>query len=272
MIQINSRRSGPAIAVTANIFAALTGFLGAGVSVAQAQTEPSAWRIERTVAGGIAGLNQFLSVSSDGEIVAEDRRLAQRATAHAPDGLVSQIGQFVKTARKVDRPEKPMPDRIYADLVVHSGGREYHVVPPAEIDDRLEKTWENTLKQAVVGKWSQAGWKLCKPAAQLTAADIDPPIEELTFTVDGAFRVAWAGGARTTAIPHQTLPELHGRYTAFPESGGMSLSPDGGSPRDFTGKGTYQIDGNKLVLRDIWLGTRQAQHKPDICELTFARQ
>src|SRR5690348_1844238 len=107
MININSRRSGPVIAATANIAAALASLLATGIA-AQAQTEPSPWRIERTVTGGIAGLNQFLSVSSDGEIVAEDRRLAQRATAHAPDGLVSQIGQFVKTARKVDRPEKPM--------------------------------------------------------------------------------------------------------------------------------------------------------------------
>jgi len=41
---------------------------------------------------------------------------------------------------------------------------------------------------------------------------------------------------------------------------------------DFSGQGSFRITPNELTLRNVWLGTKQATRKPDICELTFARK
>ena len=84
------------------------------------------------------------------------------------------------------------------------------------------------------------------------------------------------GGAYTADIPHVHVPhpDYNGAYTAAPSTGALSLHST--SPlvtlRDFSGEGRFRITGAELTLTNIWLGTRQAAHKPDICELTFTKQ
>jgi hypothetical protein len=129
----------------------------------------------------------------------------------------------------------------------------------------------------LVGSWRESAWKLCTPATQLTADDVDTPIDDLQIHSDGTFSVMWqGGGAHTTDIPHVfvPVPDYTGHYTLDPAAHRIRMRADYGlfMPPDFSGTGGYRISGNELTLTGIWLGTRRAKHKPDICELTFTRK
>jgi hypothetical protein len=133
------------------------------------------------------------------------------------------------------------------------------------------------LALGLVGSWQQSAWKLCKPVAQLTRSEVDPPIADLEFHEDGVFSVMWqGGGAHTTDIPHVfvPVPDYRGHYTVDTTAGRVSLRVDNGLfvPRDFSGDGMYVINGDSLTLTGIWFGTKAAKQKPDICELTFTRK
>lgn len=132
-------------------------------------------------------------------------------------------------------------------------------------------------KSPLVGSWQQTAWKLCKPVAQLTATDVDPPIDDLVFRLDGTFGVMWrVGSAHTGDIPHMfvPVPDYDGHYSIDAAAHRIHMRVDNGLfvPRDFSGDGTYSISGDQLVLTGIWFGTKQAASKPDICELTFTRK
>lgn len=90
------------------------------------------------------------------------------------------------------RPEKadkgpPIPDGLLLTAVLQSGGQQYRLDMPADLFQPLQTAYEATVRHALLGRWRQTGWKLCTPAAQLTADDYDLPIEELSFRPDGAF-------------------------------------------------------------------------------------
>jgi hypothetical protein len=227
-----------------------------------------AWKIERTVAGGKAGVNQFLSVTSAGEIVAEERRMGSHVTARAPAEQIQKLTAYIKVARQVQ------PGAGFSSLLVRAGGREYSIEATPEIGTLLQNALETVFKQALAGYWRQSGWKLCKPAAQLTASDIDPPIDQLVFRADGSFSVAWPGGPRTTGPGHVTIPDYDRRYTISLTLGTIRMSVEGGNPvpRDFSGDGGFRINMDHLTLSNVWLGTKQAKQKPDICELMFTKQ
>lgn len=141
--------------------------------------------------------------------------------------------------------------------------------------ERSDIVLQGPADRAIVGAWWQSGWKLCKPAAQLSSTDIDPPIDELVFREDGTFSVTWrGGGAHTSDIPHVFIPDYTGHFTVDPAAGGIRLRIDNGLfvPRDFAGDGAYAINGNELKLARVWFGTRRAKQRSDICELMFARK
>lgn len=110
----------------------------------------------------------------------------------------------------------------------------------------------------IVGSWRESGWKLCRPAAQLTAADMDAPIDDLTFRDDGTFSVTWrGGGAHTGDIPHVFIPDYSGHYTVEPVAGRITLRIDDGLfvPGDFSGDGTYaterhDVEPDARLVRD----------------------
>jgi hypothetical protein len=146
------------------------------------------------------------------------------------------------------------------------------VCHPATIDAQAAQA-----TSPLVGSWRESAWKLCTPAAQLTADDVDTPIDDLQIHPDGTFSVMWqGGGAHTADIPHVfvPVPDYTGDYTLDPAAHRIRMRADYGlfMPPDFAGNGGYRISGNELTLTGIWLGTRQAKHKPDICELTFTRK
>jgi hypothetical protein len=241
--------------------------------------DPKVWTLDYSVGGGKAGLDRHLRMTQSGELVVGNFEsidgYGSHVASHASSELMAKVTEFLKTARKASPTSgAPIPDAQYRTLTVTAAGRTEELVLPDDVASLLEATMDTTLKKAFVGGWWQSAWKLCQPAAQLTAEDVDPPIEKLVFQEDGRFSVTWRGsGAHTTRLPHAFIPNYSGRYVLSPAFSfiQMSFEPDGYVPRDFSGEGHYRIDGDTLVLQNIWLGTQQAKRKPNICELTFAR-
>jgi hypothetical protein len=241
------------------------------LSIATAQA--TEWTLDYTVAGGIAGNVHSVTVTRSGTLTAFDKRLGMDVNGRAPDGLVARLDAFLKTAENA-RKTPVNPDQIVASLVVTSGGRAVDLEPAADVRKELESAWTAAIEGGVVGTWTQSDWKLCTPASTITSADMDAPIDDLTFRADGTFSVTWrGGGARTTSVPAVIVPDYGGRYTLDAARAGIHLLVGSASPpRDFTSDGTFRLANGRLTLKSVWLGTRVAPRRPDICELTFARR
>ena len=228
-------------------------------------SDPGQWTIEYAVSGGIAFNVHYVRVARDGALTAGDRRLGMEVAGRAPDDLMTRLTAFLKTAPDA-RKTAPMPDAIGTSIVVTSAGRKRELEPAPEIAAAMESAWSDAVTRAIAGSWTQSGWRLCNPAAQLTADETDTPIDDLTFRDDGTFDVTWPGGG--------ARPTYRGRYTLNPRFGMIQVSaaPATTPPRDFAGDGSFQIAQRQLTLKRVWLGTRKAPRRPDICELTFTRK
>ena len=276
------------------IFARLTGETTGGprefaqldcFRLATGQAPPrdlKAWTVEYGLTGGIAGLNRHLRITQAGElnVSANSEELGSHITTHASGELMARIAGFLNVAQKA-RPASrgPTPDALNTSLALISGGSKYELEVPDNVGKLLDDTIEATLKNALAGTWRESEWKLCHPAAQLTAEQMDPPIESLVFQDDGKFSVMWRGGGTRVygdpsgKTPHVAVPDYSGRYVIQPDHSRIQMSFESGiySPRDFSGEGFFQVNEDKLVLKNVWLGTYNAKQKPDICEITFAR-
>jgi hypothetical protein len=234
------------------------------------------WTLEYGMSGGIAGIIRHITVTGDGAVTVEDR--VGGLVGRVPDDLITRLAGFLKVARDEKPPamnRRPIPDAMSQWLSVKTGGRDYRLEVTPEIAALIDDIVDRAGKQAVVGTWWQSGWKLCTPASKLAASDMAAPIETLVLKADGTFSVIWKnGGARPTGIPHVAIPDYSGRYGLFPESGSVRMRIDSGIsvPPDFSGQGSFRVTTNQLTFRNVWFGTKQATHKPDICELTFTRQ
>ncbi len=231
------------------------------------------WTLEYVVAGGIAFNVHSVKVTKSGALAASDRRLGMDVDGRAPGDLIARLDAWVKTAGPAKK--TPIsPDQIAASLTVTSAGRAQELEPAADVTRALDAAWTSAVEGAIVGVWTQSDWKLCTPASKITSADMDAPIDDLVFRADGTFSVTWrGGGARTTSVPPDVVPDYGGRYTLDAARGGIHLLVGSASPpRDFTSDGTFRLAHNQLTLKEAWLGTRVARQKPDICELTFSRK
>lgn len=236
--------------------------------------DPGAWTIEYSVSGGIAFNVHALRVTRAGELAASDHRLGMDVTGRASPELLTKLGAFIQTARDAKK-TPPMPDAIGASLTVTVQGRRREVEPTPDISAALESAWNDAVRHALVGSWTQSGWKPCNPAEKMTSESIDVPIDDLTFREGGTFELTWrGGGARTTGVPHVALPDFSGRYMVMPPLGSIQFTvpPPAPTPRDFAGDGSFQIAAGQLTLKRVWLGTRTAPRRPDLCDLTFSRK
>jgi hypothetical protein len=236
------------------------------------------WQADFTIAGTIQGLAERLTLDQSGNLIAGGLpgRDESGVEGRASPELLATVKAWLQDAQ----PEKadkgpPIPDGLLLTAVLQSGGQQYRLDMPTDLFQPLQAAYEATVRHALFGRWRETGWKLCTPAAQLTADDYDLPIDELSFRPDGAFTVTWhGGGAHTGDIPHVFVPDYQGHYDVVAAHGYLSLKFERGivTPRDFAGNGHFTITATELTLQDIWLGTRQAPRKPNICELTFARK
>jgi hypothetical protein len=120
-------------------------------------------------------------------------------------------------------------------------------------------------RNPLVGLWRQSGWTFCTPVSQLSAEQMDPPIEELWFKGDGTFTVTW--------FPFESYKDYWGHYSYDQSSGRIELVIEHGNyvPPDFVSKGTVRVDGQQLTLEGVRLGTKRAKNGPAICQLRFTR-
>lgn len=247
------------------------------VGVASAQNLPhdvKNWKLEYAISGGNYPIHRGMTLTSSGDLTVWN--FDSRVSGHASSELMTKIGDFLKTAKRA-RPFTPGPDQRYSTLTLTSPGVSAELEPSGSVTDLLFQTMDATMSKALLGSWWESEWKLCNPAAQITAEQVDPPIERLEFSGDGSFSVTWrGGGAEAPGRPGERfvwVPDYSGRYTISPDHNGIHLSFVNGirAPRDFEGDGNFVVDDQKLVLMRLWLGTNKAKVKPDICEITFKR-
>jgi hypothetical protein len=92
------------------------------------------------------------------------------------------------------------------------------------------------------------------------------PIGELRFRADGSFDVTW--------VPFETYRDYWGTYTYDPQRGTLSLTIARGNyvPADVDGNGLFSIDEQgRLILTDMWLGSRRDSKIPANCGHRFTR-
>ncbi len=240
------------------------------------------WQVDFTISGTIRGLNEHLALNQAGELTADQRSEPTHVAGHASPELLAKVKAWLQVARptKPD-PNLAIPDALLLSAVLTAGGRQYPLEMPGDLYGPLQDAFNTLYKQALLGHWRQSAWKLCTPVKELQPSDVDLPIDDLSFRPDGTFTVRWRGGAHTTSIPHKLIPDYQGHYEVYPENGYLSMKYNEPNPqydrailipRDFSGAGHFTIMGNQLTLHNIWLGTREAKKKPDICELTFTRE
>jgi len=114
----------------------------------------------------------------------------------------------------------------------------------------------------LVGTWHEEARIACGTGAEETPTD---PIRELLFYASGVFNVTWT--------PFEVYVDYWGQYTFDREAGTISFIPDGGNyvPEDIDGEGTFVIDEqDRLMLRDVWLGTSQEGSGPAACGHVFS--
>jgi hypothetical protein len=254
--------------------AAAIALIGVTPGILDRQTLPrdlGDWQISYEESGGFAPRYHAVSLTRTGDLTVKDGFERPGLQAKASADLIGLVTTYLAKARTA-KPTRPGPDQVSVLLTLSTGGRSYLLEPAESVTNALETAGEAAVASALVGAWRESQWKLCMPAAQLSMADMDPPIERLELRADNTYSVTWqGGGAHTTGIPHAAIPDYSGHYSVRPGSGSIQFTYENGlvRPTDFAGAGTFWIADGQLTLEHIWFGTRKATHKPDICQLTF---
>jgi hypothetical protein len=99
------------------------------------------------------------------------------------------------------------------------------------------------------GRWTEVGQIACDGGESIP----DFPIQEVIFDAGGTFSVTWS--------PFEVYEDYWGTYTFDLATGALSMTIDGGNyiPPDFDGEGRFSVEGDDIVLHDMWLGTRYDQ-------------
>jgi hypothetical protein len=117
-------------------------------------------------------------------------------------------------------------------------------------------------EKAVVGVWHEEARLDCATNAWSTT---NASIRELAIKAGGKFGVTWA--------PFETYVDYWGEWVWDTKTRALHLTIAGGNytPADFDGDGTSTIEGKALVLRDVWLGSKQGGPEPKTCGHRFVR-
>lgn len=93
------------------------------------------------------------------------------------------------------------------------------------------------------------------------------PIRELAFYADGTYSVTW--------IPIETMIDYWGTYTYDRRKGRIQFTVSEGSgyvlPAGIDGEGSIELKEGDLILKGIWLGSREGEDKGNVCGLIFSR-
>ncbi|MDC0666555.1 hypothetical protein [Nannocystis radixulma] len=151
---------------------------------------------------------------------------------------------------------------IAADAVP---GTKYTVTADVE-DGRKVLTTEvyvYTLESnPLVGVWHEVAQIPCNNGPEVAP---EKPIGELWFRAWGEVNVTW--------VPFEIYVDYWSDYTYDLDTGDLEIVPEAGNylPADVEGVGTFTVEGNQLVLQDMWLGSPQDAMKPANCGHRFER-
>jgi hypothetical protein len=234
-----------------------------------AMPDTDAWTLQYHVSGGFMGRAYAVTLRHDGTFVAYDSWRRYKVQGVASDDLMEHARAALLTLHESTGGRSTRADVPTSSLVVMHNGRAYAVANPGELVSDLKAAFDAAVQTAVTGTWSQAGWKLCTPAAQLTRADVDVPIDTLDLRPDGTFVVIWtaASSRERTALHYDGTWRIDIRAATFH----IDPTPGLQVPRDVRGDGRFGIFDDRLTLTNVWFGTRRPAHTPDVCELSFAR-
>jgi hypothetical protein len=114
----------------------------------------------------------------------------------------------------------------------------------------------------LIGTWEQKAEITCDTGETKTPKQ---PIRELDFHADGTFSVTWT--------PIETRIDYWGKYSYDRKKGRIkfTVEKDSYAPPDIDGEGSLQLKNGDLILKGVWLGTRDEEHKRDACGLIFLR-
>ncbi len=112
----------------------------------------------------------------------------------------------------------------------------------------------------LIGLYTEVARIPCGGGPEFVPSD---PIGELVFTASGEARVTWT--------PFEVYVDYWADYTHDLDTSALSIMPTGGNyvPDDVDGEGSFEFQGEELVLHDIWLGTSQNPVEPAACGHRF---
>ncbi|MBZ5715048.1 hypothetical protein [Nannocystis pusilla] len=151
---------------------------------------------------------------------------------------------------------------IAADAVP---GTKYTVTADVE-DGRKVLTTEvyvyTPASNPLVGLWHEVAQIPCDDGPEVAP---EQPIGELWFRAWGEVNVTW--------IPFEIYVDYWSDYTYDLDTGDLEIVPNAGNyvPADVEGVGTFTVEGEQLVLQDMWLGSPQDAMKPANCGHRFER-
>lgn len=113
-----------------------------------------------------------------------------------------------------------------------------------------------------VGTWHEVAQLPCGGGAEVAP---ETAIQELWFRAGGEVQVTW--------MPFEIYFDYWSDYTYDLRTGDLTITPTGGNyvPADVEGVGTFSIEGDQLVLEDMWLGSPQNGMQPANCGHRFER-
>ena len=129
----------------------------------------------------------------------------------------------------------------------------------AGIDVYIYRTQDNPL----IGTWQEDKWLACSSELLVTP---DQLIRELIFRADGTFSVTWQ--------PFEIYTDYFGKYQYDMQNGSLELTIENGNyiPSDVDTSGSFYIDGdNRLILKDLWLGSSRDSSSPAQCGHRFIK-
>lgn len=129
----------------------------------------------------------------------------------------------------------------------------------AGIDVYIYRTEDNPL----IGTWREDTQLACGSELLVTP---DQLIGELIFRADGTFSVTWH--------PFEVYTDYNGKYQSDLQNGSLEMTIENGNyiPGDVDPSGSFYIDwDNRLILKDLWLGSWQGSSNPAQCGHRFIK-
>ncbi len=114
----------------------------------------------------------------------------------------------------------------------------------------------------LVGNWKEDARQTCGGTQWITP---EKAIRELHVGANGTFTVTWT--------PFESYVDYEGTFTWDASTGAMTLKPTKVNylPSDVVAKGTATIEGGKLVLRGLWLGSAKGATEKPPCAQRFQK-